>query len=136
VIEAVSMGHRPTGTHFMGRATVSQGPVLNVYEPLNITSGARAHCDVLKGKARKGLEHDSSHFKSAVFVCCVPHGDPICGQFVRVPSSNFRSPVARLSARTAISCQYCGYQGDQLSIDHVIPRSRGGIDSWEKRHHS
>jgi len=27
-------------------------------------------------------------------------------------------------------CQYCGSRQD-LTIDHVIPRSRGGVDSWE-----
>ena len=29
------------------------------------------------------------------------------------------------------TCQYCGYRGDKLSLDHVIPRSRGGQDTWE-----
>ena len=27
-------------------------------------------------------------------------------------------------------CQYCG-QRDRLTIDHVLPRSRGGRDTWE-----
>jgi len=29
------------------------------------------------------------------------------------------------------SCQYCNYRGSDLSIDHVLPRSRGGTDNWE-----
>jgi len=28
------------------------------------------------------------------------------------------------------SCQYCGVHGE-LTLDHVMPRSRGGEDSWE-----
>jgi 5-methylcytosine-specific restriction endonuclease McrA len=28
-------------------------------------------------------------------------------------------------------CQYCGFQGEPLSVDHVLPRSRGGADVWE-----
>ena len=36
-----------------------------------------------------------------------------------------------LIQRDNYSCQYCGYKGDNLSIDHVIPRSRGGEDKWE-----
>nr|WP_242413741.1 HNH endonuclease [Mycolicibacterium fortuitum] len=32
-------------------------------------------------------------------------------------------------ARDGFACAYCGGFGD--TIDHVIPRSRGGEDSWE-----
>ncbi|NET53975.1 MAG: HNH endonuclease, partial [Merismopedia sp. SIO2A8] len=28
--------------------------------------------------------------------------------------------------RDGHSCQYCDYTGEDLTIDHVIPRSRGG----------
>jgi len=30
-----------------------------------------------------------------------------------------------------MQCQYCGKKNVQLTLDHVLPRSRGGIDSWE-----
>lgn len=32
--------------------------------------------------------------------------------------------------RDEYSCQYCGRKGN-LTIDHVIPKSRGGPESWE-----
>ena len=32
--------------------------------------------------------------------------------------------------RDGYSCQYCGSTRD-LTIDHVIPRSKGGEDTWE-----
>ena len=32
--------------------------------------------------------------------------------------------------RDRFSCQYCGSKGD-LTFDHVVPRARGGITSWE-----
>ena len=35
------------------------------------------------------------------------------------------------SHRDSHICQYCGHGDDTLSIDHVVPRSRGGTDSWE-----
>ena len=35
-----------------------------------------------------------------------------------------------LFLRDEFSCQYCGAKGD-LTFDHVLPRSRGGITSWE-----
>ena len=35
-----------------------------------------------------------------------------------------------LFLRDAFACQYCGW-GEDLTFDHVIPRSRGGRTSWE-----
>lgn len=35
-----------------------------------------------------------------------------------------------LFLRDEFSCQYCGASGD-LTFDHVIPRARGGVTSWE-----
>lgn len=35
-----------------------------------------------------------------------------------------------LFLRDKFSCQYCGAPGD-LTFDHVIPRARGGMTSWE-----
>src|SRR5262249_57586171 len=32
--------------------------------------------------------------------------------------------------RDHYTCQYCGRRGDRLTIDHVVPRSRGGGTSW------
>jgi len=45
-----------------------------------------------------------------------------------------RSQVAftrfNLFLRDEFTCQYCGAKGD-LTFDHVVPRARGGITSWE-----
>lgn len=35
-----------------------------------------------------------------------------------------------LFLRDEFRCQYCGSRGD-LTFDHVVPRSRGGVTSWE-----
>ena len=35
-----------------------------------------------------------------------------------------------LFLRDEFRCQYCGSKGD-LTFDHVVPRARGGITSWE-----
>jgi 5-methylcytosine-specific restriction endonuclease McrA len=35
-----------------------------------------------------------------------------------------------LFLRDEFCCQYCGSKGD-LTFDHVVPRARGGITSWE-----
>lgn len=52
--------------------------------------------------------------------------------------NGFYSPEVRLSRRNIFArdksvCQYCGrkFHRVDLTIDHVIPRSRGGLDTWE-----
>lgn len=51
----------------------------------------------------------------------------------RVP--NHEAPFTRrnLFLRDDSTCQYCGKRGsgDRMSIDHVTPRSRGGVTSWD-----
>ncbi|CAN1571366.1 McrA Restriction endonuclease [Paracoccaceae bacterium] len=50
-------------------------------------------------------------------------------EFVR-PQKRVAFTRFNLFLRDAFCCQYCGAKGD-LTFDHVIPRSRGGITSWE-----
>jgi 5-methylcytosine-specific restriction endonuclease McrA len=51
-------------------------------------------------------------------------------RFVRVPFPRRRSLNRRaVFVRDNHTCQYCGAPAD--SLDHVVPRSRGGEHSWE-----
>ena len=51
-------------------------------------------------------------------------------RYVRFPTGRTRpSPAARSSPATPGACQYCGATAENL--DHVIPRSRGGLHIWE-----
>jgi 5-methylcytosine-specific restriction endonuclease McrA len=51
----------------------------------------------------------------------------------KVPTSVVTFSRRNLFKRDHYTCQYCGKQpgGDELTIDHVLPRSRGGVSSWE-----
>ena len=60
---------------------------------------------------------------------------------IRIPSvvvlRDFVKPQKRVAftrfnlfLRDGFCCQYCGARGD-LTFDHVIPRARGGVTSWE-----
>ena len=101
--------------------------VLNAsYEPLNITSWRRAAVMILKGKA-EGLEHDDRWLRRDLPLPTVIR----LRQFVRIPYKEMPLTRRNVFQRDSHLCQYCGYRGDQLSIDHVIPRSRGGPDTWE-----
>ncbi|MEX0714873.1 MAG: HNH endonuclease [Pirellulales bacterium] len=51
----------------------------------------------------------------------------------RLPKQAIRFNRRNIFARDANHCQYCGrrFATSELSLDHVIPRSRGGETSWE-----
>lgn len=53
--------------------------------------------------------------------------------FDRVPRPTLKFSRRNLFARDGYRCQYCGEMKPvtQLSIDHVMPRSRGGGTTWE-----
>lgn len=53
--------------------------------------------------------------------------------FDRSPRQTLRFNRRNLFARDGHNCQYCGKNlpTQQLSLDHVIPRSRGGKTTWE-----
>lgn len=53
--------------------------------------------------------------------------------FDRVPQMTLRFNRRNLFARDGHKCQYCGRSlpSHQMSLDHVMPRSRGGETTWE-----
>ncbi len=91
--------------------------VLNAsYEPLHITSWKRAIILLLKEKAL---------VVSAKVIRLT--------EYIRVPFARINSikPSRNLIyKRDGHKCQYCGATR-RLTIDHVLPRSRGGGDTWE-----
>ena len=50
---------------------------------------------------------------------------------VRVPRMILRPTRANIMLRDEDTCQYCGKHSRELTLDHVIPRSRGGQSTWE-----
>ena len=105
--------------------------VLNAsYEPLNVCSVRRAHVLVWKGKAEVIESHDRP-LRSASGAFIWPHVIRLL-QYVRVPQAVKRRISRRaLFARDGWRCVYCGSTAGRLTLDHVIPRSRGGDSVWE-----
>ena len=50
--------------------------------------------------------------------------------YARIPFKNIVLTRKNIIKRDSHKCQYCGKSSD-LTIDHIIPRSRGGKDTWE-----
>ncbi|NJN76132.1 MAG: HNH endonuclease [Synechococcaceae cyanobacterium RL_1_2] len=101
--------------------------VLNAsYEPLNITSWRRAIVLVIKGKAEQ-LESNGQLIYGDFHAPTVIR----LRYYVRVPYKDIPLTRRNILERDQHCCQYCNYSGEQLTLDHVFPRSRGGQDTWE-----
>ncbi len=105
--------------------------VLNAsFEPLNVCSVRRAHVLVGKGRAEV-LERLDAPLRSSTATFVRPHVIRLT-QYVRVPPAVKRRISRRaLFARDGWRCVYCGTAGGRLTLDHVVPRSRGGASIWE-----
>ena len=110
---------------------MTQVLVLNAsYEPLNVTSVRRAHVLVFKGKAEVLEEHEMP-LRTATDTFARPHVIRLV-RYVRVPRAVQRKISRRaLFARDGWRCVYCGTTNGRLTLDHVVPRSRGGDSVWE-----
>ena len=54
-------------------------------------------------------------------------------EYDRVPTNTVAFSRRNIFKRDRFTCQYCGAQpgSEELTIDHVQPRSRGGTSTWE-----
>lgn len=108
----------------MGRALVLNA----TYEPIGVVSGRRAVVLALCEKVDVVVETDDS-IVSARLELAIPSVVRL-RYYVKVPYQRV-APLSRRSlfARDHGRCQYCGSPAE--SIDHVIPRSRGGLHEWD-----
>lgn len=51
--------------------------------------------------------------------------------FVKRPRPRVRYSRFEIFKRDGHECQYCGSRPKELTIDHVLPTSRGGTDTWD-----
>ncbi len=54
-------------------------------------------------------------------------------RFNRLPRHDVKFNRRNIYARDMSRCQYCGkkFNSSELSLDHIVPRSRGGVTTWE-----
>jgi 5-methylcytosine-specific restriction endonuclease McrA len=99
------------------------------YEPLNICSVRRALNLVLLGKAEL-LEAARGHIASASRHFPFPSVIRLY-HLIKRPRPRVKLTRKEVFIRDAYTCQYCGVRSSHLTIDHVIPRSRGGLHTWD-----
>ena len=103
--------------------------VLNAtFEPLAVISVRRAVCLMLADKVE--LLHSSGRLVRSERLALAEPSVVRLSRFVKVPYARHRSPNRRgIFARDRHGCQYCGARAE--TVDHVVPRSRGGLHVWE-----
>ncbi len=99
------------------------------FEPLNICNLRRALALVLCGKAEIVVEnHRLIHTVSRSFEC--PSVIRL-QKMVHRPLPQVRLTRREVFRRDDYTCQYCGERASHLTLDHVLPRQRGGKHTWE-----
>lgn len=104
--------------------------VLNAgFEPLAVVSFRRALMLVMSDKATV-IKADADNPVVATTGVFERPSVIVLTRYVKVPYVG-RVPVTRrgILRRDGHHCAYCGRSGN--TIDHVVPRSRGGEDTWE-----
>lgn len=123
--------------------------VLNrVFQPVQLTTAKRAFV-LLFGGAAHALDEGGEEYDFDVWRSLPVRDDddalPIIGgrlrvprvlhlhRYDRTPRATVRLTRRNLMFRDGHQCQYCLKQPPlrELNIDHVLPRSRGGDDTWE-----
>jgi 5-methylcytosine-specific restriction endonuclease McrA len=99
------------------------------YEPLNVCNVRRAILLVFDGKAEV-LEEHPRLVHSATRAFPMPSVIRLV-YLIRRPRPRVKLTRREVFIRDAYTCQYCGRQGHDLTIDHIVPRHRGGEHSWE-----
>jgi 5-methylcytosine-specific restriction endonuclease McrA len=99
------------------------------FEPLNVTNLPRAFRLVFGDKAEV-LEYDHQVIRTprteyrAPSVIRLQH-------MVRRPRPRVKLSRREVFIRDRYTCQYCGGERRDLTLDHVLPRHRGGSHTWE-----
>ena len=100
------------------------------YEPLHICTARRAVVLVGRGKAEV-LEHDETlPLRSTDRAFPVPSVIRLV-YLIRRPRPHRKLTRKGIFQRDRYTCQYCGKESRDLTLDHVVPRIRGGRHTWE-----
>ena len=104
--------------------------VLNAnYEPLNVCSTKRAVGMMMTGKAELLLD-GRGVIKTASSAYPRPSIVRL-SYMVHRPRPRVKLTKKEIFRRDRYVCQYCGERPTVLTVDHIVPRHRGGAHTWE-----
>jgi 5-methylcytosine-specific restriction endonuclease McrA len=116
------------------KPAIMQEPVLVLnatFEPINVTAVRRAMVLMIKGVAQaEEVNHTQVH--SASRTLPVPSVIRLLA-YRHIPQQTRALSRKNILLRDRNTCQFCSrtLPASELTLDHVVPRSRGGRSSWE-----
>lgn len=99
------------------------------YEPMWVTSARRAVVLIFREKAEI-VEHNHAVVRSANTSMPLPSIVRL-SRYIRVPQRRVMFSRKNVMRRDRQQCQYCGATHGDMTVDHVIPKVRGGQETWE-----
>lgn len=99
------------------------------YEPLNVCNTRRAVVLIDGGKAEV-VEHGLGELRAPNRVVRRPSVIRMV-YLIKRPRPKVRLTRREIFIRDRFTCQYCGLKARDLTLDHVIPRHRGGRHTWD-----
>jgi 5-methylcytosine-specific restriction endonuclease McrA len=102
--------------------------VLNAsFEPIQICSARRAFALIVKEKAVIQEHHDREAYVGIMYPSVLR-----LREFAKIPHRVHEPSRRNILLRDRHQCMYCAvrHRPDKLTLDHVIPKSRGGLKTW------
>jgi 5-methylcytosine-specific restriction endonuclease McrA len=131
---ADAAAQKPSDPPGSSRRSLMQAPVLVLnatFEPINVTAVRRALVLMLKGVAQaEETNHGEVHSTSRSVA--VPSVIRLLS-YRHIPQQSRALSRKNILLRDRNTCQFCGklFPASELTLDHVMPRSRGGRSTWE-----
>lgn len=100
------------------------------YEPLSICSVKKALILLLLAKAELVAIREGYAIRSMNLIYPFPSVIRL-QSYIRLPYNKVELSRKNILRRDSFRCQYCGTSATPLTIDHIVPKSRGGADTWE-----
>ncbi len=100
------------------------------YEPVSVCNAKKAFLLIFMLKAEIVAERNNRTLRSVN--SSFPYPSVIrLSSYIRVPFKKIELSRKNVLRRDNFRCQYCSSTSNPLTIDHIIPKSRGGMDVWE-----
>ncbi|OGU56294.1 MAG: HNH endonuclease [Ignavibacteria bacterium RBG_13_36_8] len=100
------------------------------YEPLTICNVKKAMILMFLGKAELVSDNNQKAIRTVAKIFPWPSVIRL-KSYIKLPYKKIILTRKNILKRDGHRCGYCGRGDLPLTIDHIIPKSRGGDDSWE-----
>jgi len=112
---------------------INNGKVLVLnqsYEPISICSPRKAIVLIFLSKAEIIAEYPNKKIRTINNSYTFPSVIKL-KTYIKIPFKNVELSRKNIIKRDGNRCQYCGRKSLEMTVDHIIPKSRGGQETWE-----